>query len=176
MATIINPKTTFIFERCNMKFFVTLLLNLILLSYAPLSQAQTVIGWLEDITFYANGKEMTLPAKIDSGADHSSLHAINISLFKKNNQRWVKFTTDHNLVLQIPLYKETQIKTKNVGFQTRPVILLEVCITGKKRKIEVNLVNRSHFSKPLLIGRSAMQDILINPNKTNLMKGIKCLP
>ncbi|GAB6068992.1 hypothetical protein JCM30760_00890 [Thiomicrorhabdus hydrogeniphila] len=159
-----------------MKFFVTLLLNLILLSYAPFSQAKTVIGWVEDITFYANGKEITLPAKIDSGADHSSLHATNILVFKKNNQRWIKFTTEHNLVLQIPLYKETKIKTKKVGHQTRPVILLEACIAGKIREIEVSLVNRSHFTKPLLIGRSALQGVLIDPNKTHLMTSIQCLP
>ncbi|WP_321325397.1 ATP-dependent zinc protease [Thiomicrorhabdus sp.] len=158
-----------------MKLFATLLLNVILLSYAPLSHAQTVVGWLEDITILTNNKQITLPAKIDSGADHSSIHATNIIQYTKNNQAWIKFTTYQNYVIETPFYKETKIKTKKEGFQSRPVILLNVCIAGEKRKIEVNLVNRSHFSKPLLIGRSALKGILIDPNQTHLVKKRSCI-
>ena len=174
MAKPIKPKTTFILVRCNMKLLAILLLNLSLLSYAPILQAQTIVGWLEDITLIINDKKITLPAKIDSGADHSSLHAKEIIYYKKDEQTWIKFTTDKEFVIETLFYKETQIKTKKAGVQSRPVVLLEVCIAGIKRKIEVNLVNRSHFSKPLLIGRSALDGVLIDPTKTHLIKNTDC--
>ncbi|WP_191864278.1 RimK/LysX family protein, partial [Pseudomonas viridiflava] len=47
----------------------------------------------------------------------------------------------------------------------RPVVDMELCLGSKKRTVEVNLVDRSHFNYPLLIGAKALRefDAAVNP-------------
>ena len=151
-----------------------MILKLSLILYFPIANASSSIGWIEKVPVYLNDQFVTVEAKIDSGADHSSLHAMNIVYVKRNNQNWVKFDTVKGIDVELPLYKETKIKTKMNGYQTRPVVLLDICIGQIKRSIEVNLVNRNHFSKPMLVGRSALSNFLIDPTKTYLLNQDSC--
>lgn len=112
---------------------------------------------------------ITLEAKVDSGADHSSLHAIKIEAFESNGLQWVSFETVHGKVIEKPVVRVAQIKTKAKGVQDRYVVQLAVCFAGRVDVVEVNLVNRSHFNYPMIIGRSAMAtDIRIHPQATFL--------
>lgn len=176
MAMPINPITTFLLDECNMKLLVTLLVSSSLVFYLPASSAQITLGWLEPITIILDSQQLSIQAKIDSGADHSSIHASKIKRFEKNNESWVKFTTVNEFVIEAPIYREAQIKTKLVGFNYRPVILMDVCLGGVERKIEVNLINRAHFTKPVLIGRSALSGFVIDPNETDLTCEMSCQP
>lgn len=157
-----------------MKLFAILLLNAFVTFYASNLYAQNIIGWLENITLINQGQQLTIAAKIDSGADYSSLHAVEIQTFQKANQDWIKFKTINDFEVEAPLYRYTQIKTKKVGFQDRPVVKLEVCIGDVRRIIEVNLVDREHFSRPMLVGREALSGFLIDPTKTDLLELNSC--
>ncbi len=169
---LINPITAFILDWCNMKLLVTLFFSFVF--YLPASNAQITVGWLEPITIILDSQELSIQAKIDSGADHSSLHATSIKRFVKDNQVWVKFTTVNEFVIEAPLYREVKIKTKLIGFNARPVILLNICLAGIVRQIEVNLVDREHFSKAFLIGRSALSGFVIDPNQIQLTRDMNC--
>ena len=47
--------------------------------------------------------------------------------------------------------------------------MLKVCIADRPFDIEVSLVDRSEFSYPLLLGRTALESFaLIDPGKTHL--------
>lgn len=157
-----------------LKPYFILSLGLFLTLYLPFSFANTVIGWVEHTQVFLNGQTVALEAKIDSGADHTSLHAKHIESFTKDNQNWVRFQTVQHINIELPLLKRTQIKTKSKGYQSRPVVLIKLCIDGLVREVEANLVDRNHFSKPLLIGRSALPGFLIDPNKTYLTKKTEC--
>ncbi|BCN92252.1 hypothetical protein THMIRHAM_00370 [Thiomicrorhabdus immobilis] len=157
-----------------MNIFAILLLNVFVTFYAPNLYAQNIIGWLENITLINQGQQLTIAAKIDSGADYSSIHAVDIEIFQKVNQDWIKFKTINDFEVEAPLYRYTQIKTKKVGFQDRPVVKLEVCIGDIRRVIEVNLVDREHFSRPMLVGREALSGFLIDPTKTDLLELQPC--
>lgn len=137
--------------------------------------AQNIIGWLENITLINHSQQISIESKIDSGADHSSIHAEEITYFQKNDINWIRFTTVSNAIIEAPFVRYAQIKTKRVGVQNRPVVLLEICMGDERRKIEVNLVDRKHFSKPMLVGRSALSNFLIDPNKTNLLNQDNCI-
>jgi len=149
-------------------------LNLLVTLYTTNLYAQNIIGWLENITLINLSQQISVPSKIDSGADHSSIHAKNIKMFKKGDKDWIRFETISNYVIEAPFVRYAQIKTKRIGVQDRPVVLLEVCISKIKSNIEVNLVNRKHFSKPMLIGRSALSHFLIDPTKTYLLNQESC--
>lgn len=172
----INPITTFLLDGYNMKLLVALFISFSLVFYLPASSAQITLGWLEPITIILDSQELSLQAKIDSGADNSSIHASKIKRFEKNNESWVKFTTVNEFVIEAPIYREAKIKTKLVGFNYRPVILMDICLGGVERKIEVNLINRKHFTKPFLIGRSALSGFVIDPTQTQLTCEMSCQP
>lgn len=130
--------------------------------------AETIrLGWLEHARL--EGLPAPIEAKVDSGADHSALHAEQIDYFQNDGQTWVRFTTVQQTTLRKPLLRESRIKQKNAASQLRPVVRFGLCLNDQWREVEVNLVNRSHFKQPLLIGRSALlRGELIDVQQTHL--------
>ncbi|WP_127471620.1 ATP-dependent zinc protease [Thiomicrorhabdus aquaedulcis] len=161
-------------SRCFSAGFKTIILLLLAANAWASSVDNTVqkpvIGWIETVDL--PHLTLRLSAKIDSGADHSSLHATDITLFTQNDQAWVRFTTLNNTVHQQPLLRMTHIKAKpNIAAQPdteRPVIALSVCLGSQLQTVPVNLVNRQAFSTPMLLGRSALQAVLIDSARQHL--------
>ena len=115
------------------------------------------IGWLEKVA--VGGLSTILQAKIDTGAENSSLHAPDYVIFTKQGQVWVRFTiTSQNgetALLEKPVERFAKIKQKDYDHDNqRPVVKLRICLGSKIKEAQVNLVNRARFSFPLLIGRS----------------------
>ena len=133
-----------------MNFLQVWLVSVLMLS-AMTVQAQTIVGWLETVSIFTGGEQLAVKAKMDSGADHSSLHAMDIHLFFRDGQEWVMFTTVNGVTLEAPLIRYAQIKTKIAGVQKRPVVMLNLCLNGKKIAVEANLVDRQ-------IGRASCRE------------------
>ncbi len=109
--------------------------------------------------------ELQLPARIDTGARTSSLHATQIELFERDGKNWVRFQSSNNntkpMVQELPLKRTVKIKRKDKGVVERPVIELKIQIGGVVQRLDVNLTDRSHFEYPVLIGRDFLQDLVI---------------
>jgi hypothetical protein len=169
------------FTRCLPAGFKTIILLLLATNIwagsVDNSVTKPVIGWIETVNLPQ--LNLRINAKIDSGADHSSLHATDITLFKHNDQGWVRFTDLNNSVHQHPLLRMANIKAKpnNTQHNTpcnaqpdaeRPVIALSLCLGSQLQTVPVNLVNRQAFSTPMLVGRSALQAVLIDVAQQHL--------
>lgn len=159
---------------CHLKL-LTPAIAIWLMSHAQLGIAndKTTIGWIEKVQL--PDYKLTITAKIDSGAKHSSLNAPDYEIVDKNGQRWVKFsftTRDGQTArLEAPILREAQIKRKGTKNQQRPVIELNVCVANTLKKVEVNLVDRSNFNYQMLIGRSFLVDsFLIDVSKKHTLK------
>ena len=132
----------------------------------------TRFGWIEPILILND--QIELQAKLDSGAQTSSLDASNIQYFDWNGKPWVRFTIvdpvlDLPFTLERPRVREAFIKRHNTKTQRRPVVLMEICIGTHIREVEVNLVDRSRFLYRMLLGRSALDKIaVIDPSMTLL--------
>lgn len=142
-----------------------LLVCLIAVCSLPAYAAKPSVGWVEDVL--VNGSQNPLMAKIDTGADNSSINAKNVKVFQKDDKRWVRFTVvnryGNNIEIEKPVVKQTRIKTKDGGFQDRDVIELNVCLQNVEKTVQVNMVDRSHFNYQMLIGRSFLQsDFLVD--------------
>jgi hypothetical protein len=118
-----------------------------------------ILGWVENA--YLPGPGFGLKAKLDTGAETSSLDARILKKFRKEGKRWVRFSVlDRDSGKEILMVRE-RIRTIGVvqhdgGRQTRPVVMLEVCIASQLFETEVSLIDRSEFNYPLLLGRSAL--------------------
>jgi hypothetical protein len=138
------------------------------LFFCTLLGANEIAGVSEVITLLPD--DIQLHAKLDTGADNSSIDAQNIEYFTKNGDEWVRFTLPRSLdkkdhVLEYPLIGTTKIASrvpaeskKGRSYHSRPVINMDVCIGDEERTIEVNLFDRSNFSYPFLMGASGLKE------------------
>jgi len=130
---------------------------------------KSIVGWLEAATL-KNKPHYLVIAKIDTGADNSSLNAVNQEIYKRNGDLWVKFSlttkSGREIIFQNRIIKTVLIKMKDGNLQRRNVIEINVCIGTISKKIKVNLVDRSHFKYQMLIGRSFLKgDFLVDSEK-----------
>lgn len=117
--------------------------------------------------------ELKVPAirtRIDSGAKTSSIHAINIREFYKGQERWVEYEI-HPLRIHTEIFVKCQskvvdyrmVKSSTGVSQPRYVISTTIEMGGKRWPIEMTLANRRTMGYQMLLGREAMNHILINP-------------
>ncbi|GFM80901.1 hypothetical protein PSCICN_15930 [Pseudomonas cichorii] len=146
-----------------------------LLALPVMAAEPTLYGRYENIKVPEIGE--TFKAKMDTGALTASLSAKDIELFQRDGEDWVRFrlaTKDaDNKVHEHKVSRISKIKGRSEGDDDdevidptkRPVVDLELCLGNKKRTVEVNLVDRSHFNYPLLIGAKALRefDAAVNP-------------
>ena len=138
---------------------------------------RVVMGWLESVFLMPWGQRFT--AKLDTGAASSSLHANRIEHFKKNGEEWVRFKVEdlgdskqEAIEGERPLVRTAYIKSHSKMSSKRDVVMLTVCKNGREYETEFNLVDRSNFNYPVLLGRSFLKDVaLVDPAATFLFKG-----
>ncbi|PYC26084.1 retropepsin-like aspartic peptidase RloA2 [Pseudomonas mosselii] len=154
-----------------------LLALLSLLALPVMAAEPTLYGRYENIALPEIGE--TLKAKMDTGAYTASLSAKDIELFTRDGEEWVRFrlaTKDANgKVYEHKLARISKIKNRadeeDEGdapeLSRRPVVDLELCLGDVKRTVEVNLVDRSSFNYPLLVGAKALREFkaAVNPAK-----------
>ena len=154
----------------------TVLALLSLLALPAMAADPTLYGRYENIKVPEVGE--TFKAKMDTGAVTASLSARDIELFKRDGEQWVRFRLASegasNKVFEHKLARISKIKGRadeddedegGVEAARRPVIELQLCLGKEQRTVEVNLVDRSHFNYPLLIGAKALREFnaAVNP-------------
>lgn len=142
----------------NKSFLTIILVNLCL--YAGLAQGETkVVGWIEDAAITSSRFEVK--AKLDTGADSSSLNAVNAEIIERGEDNYIKFKMVNRWGKEIEISEKivrwTRIKNKFGVKHKRPVIKIDVCVANVMRHVEVNLVDRSNYKYQMLIGRSFLK-------------------
>ena len=159
---------------------------------------KVVLGRTEMVYFpdIAAFNDSGMPAKVDTGADSTSISAENIQvhaaadIFKElqgeallqaialefdaltstklrdrpdKSDIIVTFDITHpytgkKSTLTLPMFRLAMIKSRSGGHLARPVVKMNLQIAGKTVNTEVNLVDRSKFSYPNLIGKTFLRD------------------
>jgi hypothetical protein len=138
---------------------------LFVLMSSPDAFSKEVIGWIENVRVTPG--DVLITAKIDTGADLSSLHCECID-FLRDDERWVKFLVKGVDGEQVTIEKKVERTitiTRHFGNdQKRSVIRLGLCIGGQYEEAEVSLVDRTGFKYDMLIGRSYLEGkFIIDP-------------
>jgi len=142
--------------------------------YSPSSEpAKVTLGVVEDVMLSPWG--LSFPARIDTGADLSSLDAReivvrnNIADFKLG-KRW------GSQRLQLPIVAWRHIQT-SMGVEKRPVVALSICLGSKLFRTPVTLKDRSKMMYPFLIGRSALSgSFLVDSSRSNAAQPVCSTP
>ncbi len=122
--------------------------------------ALEIFGWVERVELLDG--DLSVKAKLDTGAATSSLDATNIERFRKDGERWVRFTvtdpeTDDSIELEKPLSRNVRIVRHSGEHQRRPVVKIPLCFGPFSEEVEFSLIDRSNFIYPVLLGRSALK-------------------
>lgn len=123
----------------------------------------SVFGYLENALVYPGA--FPVEAKLDTGADHSSVHARIVRRWKKGGLDWVAFQIENkaggSLRLEAPVERTARVRQHSGDAERRVVVLLELCVGTVRRMVQVNLVDREVFRYKLLIGRSFLANHII---------------
>lgn len=137
------------------------------------TQDRIVASWLEKVVITTPDKTMTFRAKLDTGANTSSLHALDIKQFEKEGEPWVNFKTqslkegDSPIKMSLPVKRVVKIKRHFRPAQERPVVEMTFCLDSRVYTAEFSLVDRNRFNYPVLLGRRFLkQGILVDPGTT----------
>lgn len=143
---------------------------------SPASLHSRMIGNLEKVHVGEN-KDLQYFAKIDSGAESSSIHAENITTFQKLENGspvlYVKFETeDENSTqrtLVRPIVKVDEVRSA-LGAKLRYFIREKVWIGDSVYSVNVNLADRSRLKRKFLIGKNILdENYIINTSKISLI-------
>ncbi|MCX9146740.1 ATP-dependent zinc protease [Erythrobacter sp. WG] len=119
----------------------------------------TVVGWREIVSLPELGLA-GIPAKIDTGARTSSLHAHVLEDFSRDGRRFVRFAVDWDGVrhqCEAVHVDVRGITSSNGDQQTRFVIKTPLKIGKMTFRAEISLADRSQMQFPMLIGRTALR-------------------
>lgn len=119
------------------------------------------LGWRELVALPELGLS-GVPAKIDSGARTSSLHATVLERFERDGEDYVRFAVDFSRqhvrqVCEAVHVDRRGITSSNGETQRRLIVKTPIRIGGVEFRAEISLADRSDMQFPLLIGRTALR-------------------
>jgi len=127
------------------------------------THSNTLAGWREWVQLPDVGIPW-IKAKLDTGAQTSSLHAYAITEFDRDGADWVRFTvrpwqesTEDEAVVECPVHDRRRVRSSSGHVQDRFVVLMRVILVGREVLAEVTLSNRDQMGFRMLIGREALR-------------------
>jgi hypothetical protein len=123
-----------------------------------------IIGAVEWVTVEPAGVRMQ--ARIDTGAETTSIHAEDISLVERDGKRYVRFNlldpvSGEKVAMEERLRRRVLIKQHGGEGERRYVVRMWLTLGKIHARVEVNLSDRDVFEYPLLVGRNFLTDAVI---------------
>ena len=142
---------------------------------------KVTVGWRE----WASLPELGIDAikmKVDTGARTSAIHAFEVESFTRDDTEWVRFSL-HPIqdqpqvtVCEAPVLDRRVVTDSGGHKEERPVILTEIDLGGRRWPIEITLTDRETMKFRMLLGRTAMTEIRVEPTESFLLGGYKDRP
>ena len=128
--------------------------------YYPLG----IIGEVEPI--YIKDMASVFPARIDTGAETSSIDAINVKEFERDGESWVSFdienkATKERKTFEKKITRKATIKRQQGGDERRITVAMEIKAGNQLFIKEFTLANREKFEYQVLIGRNILNGLAV---------------
>ncbi len=130
------------------------------------------IGWREWFSL----PELLIPsikAKVDTGARTSALHAFFVEPYEENDRHMVRFGVhplqkrdDIEIVCSCPIKDFREVSDSGGHREMRYVIETPVKLGNRTWPIEMTLTNRDSMQFRMLLGRTAMSGIVVEPEQS----------
>jgi hypothetical protein len=138
--------------------------------------------WLEDKLRLGSIEKVRLvkekvifPARIDTGADNSSLGVYHAKAFERDGKDWIRFALEDSkdaTSYDYPIYDTVKIKQSSTVTVDRIEIKMDIEVGRNKYRNQIfNLADRGFLEFQLLMGRSFLKDIaIVDVSRKNLQK------
>lgn len=133
-------------------------------SRGPLGRKE-IIGSIEWLFMDPPGRHYR--ARVDSGAETSSLSAHDVVEFERDGDDWVRFTFDHGgtdepVELELPVKRAVLIHTESSEEAERRVVVeLDVRLGDQLQTTEFSLSDRGGMTYPMSLGRAFLMDLYV---------------
>lgn len=133
-----------------------------------------ILGWCEWLAIPEFGINH-IKAKIDTGARTSALGVFSVGVVKGNSNRLCFQLHPIQKNDQVIVAYETDILdqrlvTNSGGHkELRYVIKTDIILGNRRWPIEITLTNRDSMSFRMLLGRSALKGMIVNPNQSFIL-------
>ncbi|WP_019569445.1 MULTISPECIES: RimK/LysX family protein [unclassified Thioalkalivibrio] len=134
----------------------------------------TILGTVENAGILQ--EDITLEARLDTGATSSSLNALQQETFERDDEKWIRFEivdpedADARITLERPIERSARIRQHSGELDERHVVRLELCLGDRKIEADTTLVDRTELTYQLLVGRSHMAGhILVDSGNEHLL-------
>ncbi len=135
-------------------------------------ETRLVVGWRE----WVGLPELGIPAvkaKVDTGARTSALHAFTLESFSAGERQMVRFgihplqkRKDIEIFCVAEVLDQRMVSDSGGHRELRYVIRTPVAIGGRLQAIEVTLTNRDTMKFRMLLGRTALGGMLVDPSSS----------
>ena len=133
------------------------------------------IGWREWVALPDLGVK-EIKAKVDTGADNSSLHAFNLERFEEDGRHMVRFEIHPHQRKRKPsvtcvaeIAGERMVKNSGGLAERRPVIRTRLVVAGEEFEALVNLTTRDEMTFRMLLGRRTVRrQFVVDPGRSYL--------
>lgn len=137
------------------------------------------VGWREWLALPQLGIP-AIKAKVDTGARTSALHAFFVEPYQENGQPMVRFGVhplqkrlDLEIICTAPVKDYRAVSDSGGHREMRHVIETELCLGPLVRRVEITLTNRDNMKFRMLLGRTAMAGMQVNPARSYLAGRIR---
>ena len=127
------------------------------------THSNTLAGWREWVQLPDVGVPW-LKAKIDTGAQTSSIHAFDETEFSRDGADWVRFrirpwqrSDDDEVVVECPVHDRRRVRSSSGHVEERIVVQMLLVLAGRDVTAEVTLSNRDQMGFRMLVGREALR-------------------
>lgn len=137
-------------------------INMLDVSPLKTTDGRLILGSVETIRLYPLG--IIYEARIDTGAETSSIDAQNIVLFERDGKRWARFELqdagqNDRVVVEKRIRRFVLVgQINNPERDRRPVVRMRLQVGSTMETVDISLTDRSRMSFPVLLGREFLLD------------------
>ena len=139
----------------------------------PPAHSLEIIGGVEPVYFLP--LKAPIAARIDTGAETSSVDADNIRAFERDGEKWVSFrlanaVNGENHVFEKRIKRKTNIRRAE-GNEFRYVVNMDIKIGNEIINADFTLAKRDKFNDQGLIGRNIINGrFIVDPSVENTIR------
>ena len=122
-----------------------------------------VVGEVEWVHIDPPG--ILMSARIDTGAQSSSIHAGNLTRFERDGDDWIRFelvVDDEPVTIERPILRHVRVfQQSDKEGSRRPVVAMRIVVGNVADSFEFTLADRAHLEHDMILGRNFLTDLAV---------------